>query len=214
MTNSPAGVLHLVLASGSARRPELLSGLGLPFEVAPTHVDESSEERDPSTLARLLAERKALAGTEVQGPDACVITADTLVTRNGRIFGKPADAAEAVATLQTLRGETHEVISGVAVAYGGSVGSVVIVTRVTMRDYTDAEIAEYVASGDPLDKSGAYAIQHAGFAPAARVEGCLCSVIGLPLWTLRGLLYDVAGIEATPPIFARCETCPCRVPTT
>jgi predicted house-cleaning NTP pyrophosphatase (Maf/HAM1 superfamily) len=79
-----------------------------------------------------------------------------------------------------------------------------------MRPYTDEEIAAYIASGDPFDKSGAYAVQHPTFAPAVRVEGCLCSVIGLPLWTLRELLREVASIEAQPPAFERCEDCPCR----
>ena len=201
---------RIVLASGSARRPELLAGLGLPFEVAPTHVDESSELRDPATLARMLAERKARAGVEAQGADVAVVAADTLVTLEGRIFGKPADAAEATATLHTLRGRTHQVISGVAVASSGTLASEVTVTRVTMRTYTDAEVDTYVASGDPLDKSGAYAIQHPTFAPAASIEGCLCSVIGLPLWTVRRLLDTVAHIEADAPSFERCAACPCR----
>ena len=201
---------RIVLASGSARRPELLAGLGLPFEVAPTHVDESSELRDPATLARMLAERKARAGAEVQGPAVAVIAADTLVTLKGRIFGKPANAAEATATLNTLRGLTHEVISGVAVASGGALASDVVVTRVTMRAYTEAEVAAYVASDDPLDKSGAYAIQHPTFAPAASIDGCLCSVIGLPLWTVRRLLGTAAHIKADAPLFERCAACPCR----
>lgn len=205
---------RIVLASGSARRPELLAGLGLPFEVAPTHVDESSEVRDPATLARMLAERKARAGAVAQGSEATIVAADTLVTLDGRIFGKPADAAEAVATLGALRGRTHEVISGVAVAAGGDLTSDVVVTRVTMREYSDDEVAAYVASGDPLDKSGAYAIQHPTFAPAASIEGCLCSVIGLPLWALRRLLHTVAHIEASPPAFERCAACPCRAQRT
>jgi predicted house-cleaning NTP pyrophosphatase (Maf/HAM1 superfamily) len=77
-----------------------------------------------------------------------------------------------------------------------------------MRPYTYEEIAAYIASGDPFDKSGAYAVQHPSFAPAARVDGCLCSVIGLPLWTLRGLLREVAGIDTQPPSFGQCATCP------
>ncbi len=202
--------VRIVLASGSARRPELLAALGLPFEVAPTHVDESSAVRDPRTLARLLAERKARAGAATQDAETAVVAADTLVTLEGHIFGKPADAAEATATLLALRGRTHEVISGVAVASGGALASDVVVTRVTMRAYTSDEVAEYVASGDPLDKSGAYAIQHPTFAPAARVDGCLCSVIGLPLWTVRRLLHTVAALESAPPAFERCAACPCR----
>src|SRR5688572_18882403 len=179
--------MRIVLASASARRPELLSALGLPFEVAPANVDESSDERDPVALTRELALRKARAGSAA-APDAVVIGADTLVVLEGRLLGKPANADEARATLEALRGRTHQVVSGVAVVASGSEGSDVVTTHVTMRNYTDDEIEAYVTSGDPLDKSGAYAIQHPTFAPAARVEGCLCSVIGLPLWTLRSLL--------------------------
>lgn len=201
--------MRLILASGSARRPELLAGLGLPFEVSPTGVDESSEERDPVALARLLALRKARAGAAA-APEAAVIGADTLVTLDGRFFGKPVDAAEARATLQTLRGRTHRVVSGVAVVASTGEAVEAVTTHVTMRAYTDTEIDAYIATGDPLDKSGAYAIQHPVFAPAAAIEGCLCSVIGLPLWTVRALLASVAHIEASPPVFDRCTGCPLR----
>lgn len=200
---------RIVLASGSARRPELLERLGIFFEVSPTNVDESSDERDPAVLTRTLAELKARAGADAH-PDAAVVAADTLVILDGRILGKPADAAEATSMLESLRSRTHQVVTGVAVACGGKLGSEVVTTNVTMRDYTDAEIAEYVASGDPMDKSGAYAIQHGTFLPAARAEGCICSVVGLPLWVTRGLLASVAGIEVGVPNYARCRMCPTR----
>lgn len=202
---------RIVLASGSARRPELLERLGVLFEVAPTHVDESSDTTDPTALVRELAERKARAGAEA-APDAAVIAADTVVVLDDRILGKPAGAAEATATLQALRNRTHQVVTGIAVACGGRLASEVVTTNVTMRDYTDAEIDEYVASGDPMDKSGAYAIQHPTFLPAARAEGCICSVVGLPLWVTRGLLASVAGIDAGVPNFTRCRFCPTRDP--
>lgn len=198
--------MRLILASGSARRPELLGGLGVPFEVIPTGVDETSDERDPMALARLLALRKAHAGAAA-APDAAVIAADTLVTLDGRFFGKPVDAAEARTTLQTLRGRTHQVVSGVAVVAPSGEAVEAVTTHVTMRAYTDAEIDAYISTGDPLDKSGAYAIQHPTFAPAAAIEGCLCSVIGLPLWTARTLLAAAAHIEASAPGFERCITC-------
>lgn len=201
--------MRLVLASGSARRPELLAALGIPFEVIPADVDESSGERDPERLAVELALRKAevVASRE---PDAAVIGADTLVTLDRRFFGKPADGAAATATLEALRGRTHQVVSGVAVVAAGKATGTSVVTHVTMRDYTDAEIAAFVATGRPFDKSGAYAIQDETFAPVARYEGCMCSVIGLPLWTARSLLGEVAGIETSPPSYARCEKCPFR----
>jgi septum formation protein len=201
--------VRVILASGSARRSELLAGLGLPFEVIPTGVDETSDERDPAALACLLALRKARAGAAA-APDAAVIAADTLVTLDGRFFGKPADATEARTTLQTLRGRTHQVVTGVAVAAPTGEAVEAVTTHVTMRAYTDAEIDAYIATGDPLDKSGAYAIQHPTFAPAAAIEGCLCSVIGLPLWTTRALLATAAHIDASPPAFDRCTSCPLR----
>jgi len=201
----------IVLASGSARRPELLERLGVFFTVDPTHVDESSDETDPAVLTRDLTLRKVRAGAAAH-PDAAVVAADTLVILDGRILGKPADAAEATATLQALRNRTHQVVTGVAVAFGGRIESEVVSTNVTMRDYTDAEIAEYVASGDPMDKSGAYAIQHPTFLPASRAEGCICSVVGLPLWVTRGLLQTVTGLEVGRPNFTRCRACPTRDP--
>jgi septum formation protein len=186
-----------------------MAGLGVEFEVAPANVDESSDERDPVVLTRDLALRKARAGA-ASAPDAVVIGVDTLVVLDGRLLGKPADAAAARATLESLRDRTHQVVSGVAVVGTDSEASDVVTTHVTMRPYTDEEIAAYVASGDPFDKSGAYAVQHPTFAPAARVDGCLCSVIGLPLWTLRALLRDMAGVETQEPAFERCAACPYR----
>jgi septum formation protein len=216
---------RIILASGSARRPELLAGLGVRFDVAPANVDESSDER---VLTRDLALRKARAGA-TSAPDAIVIGADTLVVLGGQLLGKPADPAEARATLEALRGRTHQVVSGVAVVApagaprsvhlepverrgtpASAEGAAVVTTHVTMRPYTDEEIAAYIASGDPFDKSGAYAVQHPTFAPAARVDGCLCSVIGLPLWTLRTLLSEVAHLDTATPSFERCATCPCH----
>ncbi|MFN8584869.1 MAG: Maf family protein [Dehalococcoidia bacterium] len=201
--------MRLILASGSARRPELLASLGLQFEIIPAGVDESSEERDPERLARELALRKANAVATLE-PDAVVIGADTLVTLDGRFFGKPADAAEATDTLRALRGHTHRVVSGVAVVSAADHAVEAVVTHVTMRPYADKEIERYVATGSPLDKSGAYAIQDPVFAPVSGFEGCMCSVIGLPLFTARRLLRQVAGIEADAPSYDRCGVCPFR----
>jgi len=201
--------MRLILASGSARRPELLASLGLPFDVIPAGVDESSEERDPERLACELALRKAAAVT-AEEPHAVVIGADTLVTLDGRFFGKPAGPAAAVETLQALRGHTHRVVSGVAVVAGDHHEVEAVVTHVTMRPYSDDEIERYVATGSPLDKSGAYAIQDPVFAPVASFEGCMCSVIGLPLFMVRRLLHSVAGIEAARPTYDRCQGCPLR----
>jgi septum formation protein len=201
--------LRLILASGSARRPELLAALGVAFEVIPADVDESSSERDPERLARELALRKANA-VAARERDAAILAADTLVHLGGRYFGKPADASAAAQTLRSLRGKTHQVVSGTAVLAGGGGDVAAVVTHVTMRDYSADEIAAFVATGRPFDKSGAYAIQDPDFAPVARYEGCMCSVIGLPLWTVRRLLLDVARIETSPPAYERCAACPLR----
>lgn len=199
--------MRLILASGSARRPELLASLGVSFDIVPTGLDESSEERDPQRLAVELALRKARS-VSGRHPEAAVIGADTLVTLDGRLFGKPAGPEEATATLRALRGRTHQVVSGVAVVAPRGTASEAVVTRVTMRDYSDDEIARFVATGAPLDKSGAYAIQDAVFAPVASFEGCVCSVIGLPLYTTRALLREVAGLDAGAPTPERCRVCP------
>ncbi|PKN83092.1 MAG: septum formation protein Maf, partial [Chloroflexi bacterium HGW-Chloroflexi-9] len=176
----------IVLASGSPRRRELLAALGVPFEVDVSDVDESTEEPDPVRVATLLAERKVRA-VAARRPGDLVIGSDTVVAVDGRMLGKPADAAEARAMLTTLRGRTHQVVTGVALARDGNASVAHAATDVTMRPYIDAEIEAFIATGSPFDKAGGYAIQDPAFAPVARFEGCECAVIGLPLWTLRGL---------------------------
>ena len=199
----------LVLASASPRRRELLDALSLEFRVDPTDVDESSEEPDPRRRASELALRKARAAARAH-PHATVIAADTIVALDGRMLGKPEGAAEAAAMLGSLRGRRHEVVSAVAVAAKGREAVEVASTAVTMRDYGDGEIERFIARGEPFDKAGGYAVQDTEFAPAASVDGCLCAVIGLPLWTVRGLLASVAAIECAAPALERCAACPLR----
>lgn len=201
---------RLILASRSPRRRELLPALGLAFGVRPADVDESLGGGDPEQVARAIALRKARAVADATAATDAVIGADTIVVHDGRMLGKPADADEAREMLRALRGRTHTVVSGVAVVYGGRDPSACVSARVTMRAYSDAEIARYIESGAPLDKAGAYAIQDAQFAPVERCEGCECAVIGLPLWTVRRLLRTVAGVEASAPSYDRCAACPLR----
>lgn len=201
-------VLRVVLASGSPRRRELLEALGVAFEVDVSDVDETVEETDPVRVAEMLAERKARAVAARQ-PGGVVIGSDTVVALDGRLLGKPADAAEARAMLSALHGRTHQVVTGVAVVRDGAASVAHASTDVTMRAYTEAEMAAFIASGSPFDKAGGYAIQDPDFAPVARFEGCECAVIGLPLWTLRPLLAKV-GVESSPPALARCAGCPAR----
>lgn len=201
---------RLILASQSPRRQRFLRDLGLTFTIMAADVDETPRPGEtPVPLARRLAEEKAQAVAEslpADAPPALIIAADTVVALGERLLGKPANADEAATMLARLRGSPHTVHSGVSVRSTADDRQLTRVnsTRVTLRAYTDAEIAAYVASGDPLDKAGAYAIQHPKFAPVARLEGCLSGVMGLPLGDLRDLLAAF-GVEIGRPLAPICE---------
>ncbi len=204
----------LILASASPRRRELLARLGVPFEIVHPHVDEGSPAGRPERIARRLATAKARAVSKKR-PDATVLAADTVVAYHSIILGKPADADEARAMLGLLRGRTHRVITSVAVLPRGQRRALIdhAVTSVTMRRYSDAEIAASIARGDPFDKAGAYAIQDQRLAPVARYEGCYCNVVGLPVWTAARLLgragLDITGVRASD-LLPQCAECPLR----
>jgi septum formation protein len=204
----------IILASTSPRRRELLGLLGLPFTVRAVDVDETSRpgEQPDVLVARLSATKAAAAAqallrsaAEGEGEasqdlnNSLVLAADTVVALEGEILGKPDDASHARQMLRRLRARSHTVHSGVAVVEV-STGRTAIhlnVTTVWMRDYSDAEIDAYVATGDPLDKAGAYAIQHVGFRPVARIEGCYSGVMGLPLGAVA---EGLAHFGARPPV--------------
>jgi septum formation protein len=192
-------VFELILASASPRRRQLLSLLGLPFEVAVSDVDETlpHASAEESVIALALAKARSIAARHPHRP---IIAADTVVAVDDRILGKPGDRAEAVAMLVSLRHRWHRVWTGLVLigAEGGQPLSVAVPTDVFMRDYADAEIAAYVASGDPLDKAAAYAIQHATFRPVETIVGCHANVMGLPLCHLYALLAQ-GGV--LPPVF-------------
>ena len=220
----------LILASASPRRRVLLARLGLAFEVEPAEVEEDLQGAPPVRLARRLASAKARA-VALRRPDATIIAADTIVAHRGVLLGKPRDTAEAEATLKRLRGRTHRVITAVAVlpaARTGAPGRGPVrarragrrrplvdhaVTRVTMRRYSDAEIAASIARGDPFDKAGAYAIQDERLAPVAVYQGCYCNVVGLPVWTAMRLLgrsgLDITHISAVD-LLPQCGECSLR----
>lgn len=186
---------RVVLASSSPRRRELLRLAGLVFAVHSPQVDESphADEEPLAHVRRLSLDKAASAAAHARqvaekGAESVVIAADTVVVYQGEVLGKPATPDEAVQMLRRLRGETHQVHTGLAVCFGEGCASEVVTTAVHMRPYTEAEIAAYVASGDPMDKAGAYAIQHAGFSPVASLEGCYANVVGLPLCALVRLL--------------------------
>lgn len=183
---------RVILASGSPRRRELLTSLGVAFEVVVSGADEDSPETDPQRLAGELA---LLKGREVaaQHPDAVVIAADTVVAVGGQLLAKPADAAENAAFLRALSGRTHDVFTGVAVLHGRQEWLEVPRTAVTFRDLSDAECLYYAASGEGLDKAGGYGIQHLGAALVERVEGEYSNVVGFPLSVVIRLLRQ-AGV--------------------
>lgn len=180
----------IVLASASPRRKELLASLGVRFVVDPATVDEASlQHSDPLQLAIRLAELKAKAVAE-RYVDGLVLGADTMVLIDGEVLNKPADAAQARSMLRRLSGRTHTVVSGVAVvdAATGRSEAAYETTQVTFLPLSDRVIDRYVATGEPLDKAGAYGIQGLGALLVARVEGCYPNVVGLPLVCTARLL--------------------------
>jgi len=198
----------LVLASNSPRRRELLALGGWKFESTSPEVDESQHPgEEPGAYVLRLAESKALACFAAANPDSIIIAADTTVVDGKTILGKPGNAAEAVEMLRKLRGRTHQVYTGIAVIQksGGNLGRDLCVTQVPMRDYDDREIDDYVTSGDPLDKAGAYGIQHPQFHPVEKLTGCYASVMGLPLCHLTRTLRPF-GIAPLKDIAAECQS--------
>jgi septum formation protein len=179
---------RVVLASQSPRRRELLRLIGIAHDVVPAHLDESLlPGEEPVAHAERLARAKA-AAVAARHPHAAVIGADTVVVLDGYILGKPADRAEAARTLRRLSGRTHTVHTAVAVARDGQVESGVESVEVTFRPLSDAQIAAYVATGEPMDKAGAYGIQGYGAVIVERVHGDFFAVMGLALGRLVGLL--------------------------
>ncbi|MCD6506873.1 septum formation inhibitor Maf [Candidatus Poribacteria bacterium] len=177
---------RLILASGSPRRADLLRQIGLEFEVIPSGVDENEiSGSSPQEKALNAALAKALDVARKVG-EGIVIGADTIVVLEGRILGKPSGPQEAIRMLTLLSGKTHRVITGVALVDASSmkVESWVESTSVTFRELSPDEIVEYVETGIPLDKAGAYGIQDKAAAFVKRIEGCYFNVVGLPLAAL------------------------------
>lgn len=186
----------LVLASASPRRQELLAQLGVAFTVLPSHIPEEHPAAPPTEAIAAVALAKARAVALLLSPDAraVVLGADTEVVLDGRLLGKPRDAADAARILRELRGRVHEVITGVALVAPGREEATAVTTRVTMRDYSDAEIEAYVATGEPLDKAGAYAAQGVGGLFIDSIHGSFTNVVGLPLALLFQMLRK-AGLD-------------------
>jgi septum formation protein len=193
----------LVLASASPRRRDLLAQAGFSFEVHPAHIpEEPLDGEDPFNYVQRLAQQKAqvvfreLAGVNTAAgetsPDTqssfTVLGADTTVTLDNAILGKPENAADAARMLRLLSGRTHQVITGVALVTQESVKVAAEATSVSFLTLSDEEIASYVATGEPMDKAGAYAIQGRAARWIPRIEGCYFNVVGLPLALVSKLL--------------------------
>jgi septum formation protein len=205
----PSALRPLVLGSASPRRRALLAGLGLSFAVRTADIDETPHPGEsPEALVRRLALTKARAvaaalpapeGTAA--PSSLVMGADTIVVHDGAILGKPEDAAHARRMLRRMRGQPHMVMTGVAIVDSATGRAIADVARtvVFLRPFTDPELDAYVDSGDPLDKAGAYAIQHEQFRPVANLSGSESNVIGLPIGLTRELLSRLSDIHDQPP---------------
>jgi septum formation protein len=187
----------LLLASASPRRRQLIKQLGLPVEVAVSPIDEDAVQAHYvgpiEEFAKWTAHQKVVGALTLPAAQGrLVIGADTTVILDKEILGKPRDTTHAYELLSALRGRWHQVVTGLVVA-GVQDGERRVVsesctTPVLMRSYSDAEIEDYIASGDPMDKAGAYGIQHPQFQPTERIAGCYLNVVGLPLCTLSKLL--------------------------
>lgn len=188
---------QIILASASPRRKELLKQIGLTFRVVESNIEEVIEtDIEPQELAEKLSLKKAekIARTE---KDALIIAADTLIVFQGKILGKPKDADDAYRTLAMLAGNIHTVITGLTVL-DSSTGKLItksVGTKVFMKEMNDEEIHRYIATGEPLDKAGAYGIQGKGALLIEKIEGDYFNVVGLPLFELRKVLTTSFGID-------------------
>ena len=178
----------LILASNSPRRKQLLALGGWEYKVLPVDIDESQlNGENPKKYVMRLAQEKANAAALQVPPNSLVIAADTCVVDGDKILGKPSKEPEAWEMLIQLQGRMHQVYTAICVldADTGLKISDLCRTDVLMRSYSEEEISTYIASGDPLDKAGAYAIQHRGFDPVEEIDGCYANVVGLPLCHLE-----------------------------
>lgn len=192
---------RVILASGSPRRRELLRMIGIAHEVLPADIDESYRPGEPpiAHAERLAREKGAVMAA--RHPDALVLSADTIVVIDDLVLGKPGDAEDAARMLRLLSGRTHTVFTAVAASLGGRMESGVEGVTVTFRPLSDAQIAEYIATGEPMDKAGAYGIQGYGAVIVERIDGDFFAVMGLALGRLVELLrrlgvrYDFRGLR-------------------
>jgi len=197
-------MMKIVLASASPRRAEILRNAGIPFEVLAAQVDETRRagELRGDYVRRLALEkaRAAAADANADSGDCLFVGADTVVVAGDEILGKPESPADARRMLRKLGANVHEVHTGLAVVQRPRTAESVIdeVTRVTFAPLSDEEIENYIATGEPFDKAGAYGIQGIGGRYVTRIEGCYFNVMGLPLARLWSLLQEFGGKEVAP----------------
>ncbi|HCB2205888.1 TPA: septum formation inhibitor Maf [Citrobacter farmeri] len=186
----------LYLASGSPRRQELLTQLGVSFERIVTGIEETRGEGESAQqYVSRLAREKALAGVALTPRDLPVLGADTIVTLNGEVLEKPRDVHHAALMLRKLSGQTHQVMTAVALADSQYVLDCLVMTEVTFRALTDADIDDYIASGEPMDKAGAYGIQGQGGCFVRKINGSYHAVVGLPLVETYELLSNFNSLR-------------------
>jgi len=200
--------MKLILGSASPRRKELVAMLGLPFTIEKPEIEEVQQEGEaPAEFAKRLSREKAAAiATNHEPAEGFVISADTIVVHYGEVLGKPQDEDDARQMLKRLRGESHRVLTAVTIQNSatGKVITDICDSKVTLRQMSDDEIEAYVATGDPLDKAAAYAIQNVQYAPVEQVVGCPANVMGLPMChVVRSLRRHGVELPASDPTQCR-----------
>ena len=207
----------VILASSSPRRRELIEFLGIPVDfVVPEYTEEPPyESENPSSYAVRMSESKVLVSSEDQESGTIIIGSDTVVSINSVILGKPRNHGHAEYMLRLLRNEEHDIHTALSVLWKDKhqLTSTKVITGVRMRNYSDMDISRYIASGDPMDKAGGYAIQNKEFHLVENLEGCYASAIGLPLCYLTETLTKI-GVQLPDirrkyymPLFNRCTDC-------
>jgi septum formation protein len=189
---------NIWLASASPRRREILGWTGIHFQSLSTDIDESIKAGEKGTdYVNRLAIEKARTAVEKISSDGLVIAADTIVVLDNAILGKPVDRADATRILTSLRNRQHEVITSLVILKIGESSFIneCCISKIQMRNFTDQEIQTYVNTDDPLDKAGAYAIQHPQFDPVIKFKGCFASVMGMPLCHLERNLRHLNGFQ-------------------
>ena len=190
--------MKIILASKSPRRREILENLGLKFDIIVADADETSDIRDPHGLVSTLAARKGRAVLERLGEDAkdtLIIASDTLVYADGEFLGKPRDRGDAERMIRMLSGNSHDVVSGIYLYCCGREATAAAATRVTFDKMTEDEIAAYLATDEPYDKAGAYAIQGKASAYISGIEGDYFNVVGLPVNLLKKTLKEKCDLD-------------------